>query len=71
VPCLTVRLNTERPVTVTEGTNELVGVDPERIVAAGLAALAGGGKKGRIPELWDGKAAERIAKVLDRIAQRG
>ncbi len=71
VPCLTVRLNTERPVTVTEGTNELVGVDPEKIVSAGTAALSGSGKTGRIPELWDGKAAERIAQVLDRIAREG
>lgn len=68
VPCLTVRLNTERPVTVTEGTNELVGIDPERIVAAGLDVLKNGGKPGRVPELWDGRAGERIAAVLDRIA---
>jgi UDP-N-acetylglucosamine 2-epimerase (non-hydrolysing) len=68
VPCLTVRLNTERPVTVTEGTNELVGVDPERIVEAGLRVLREGAKPGRVPDLWDGRAGERIAKVLDRIA---
>jgi len=68
VPCLTVRLNTERPVTITEGTNELVGVDPERILSAGLAVLRDGVKPGRIPERWDGKAGERIAKVLDGIA---
>ncbi len=68
VPCLTVRLNTERPVTVTEGTNRLVGIDPERVIEAGLAALADGGGPGMIPELWDGKAGERIAAVLDRTA---
>ena len=65
VPCLTVRLNTERPVTVTEGTNELVGIDPERIVTAGDRVLREGGKAGKVPELWDGKAGERIAAVLD------
>lgn len=70
VPCLTVRLNTERPVTVTEGTNELVGIDPERIVAAGLRVMRDGGKAGRVPELWDGRAGERIAEILDRIAER-
>jgi UDP-N-acetylglucosamine 2-epimerase (non-hydrolysing) len=69
VPCLTVRLNTERPVTVAEGTNELVGVDPERIVAAGTAALRGGGKKGRIPKLWDGKSGERIVNILNEVAE--
>jgi UDP-N-acetylglucosamine 2-epimerase (non-hydrolysing) len=68
VPCLTVRKNTERPVTVSEGTNTLVGVDPDRIVEAGLEALRSGGKRGRIPELWDGKTAGRIAALLDRIA---
>jgi len=69
VPCLTVRLNTERPVTVTEGTNELVGIDPERIVTAGERVLREGGKAGTIPELWDGRAGERIAEALDRIAR--
>jgi UDP-N-acetylglucosamine 2-epimerase (non-hydrolysing) len=68
VPCLTVRLNTERPVTVTEGTNELVGVDPERIVEAGLRALGGRWKEGRVPERWDGRAGERIAAVLAGVA---
>jgi UDP-N-acetylglucosamine 2-epimerase (non-hydrolysing) len=64
VPCLTLRENTERPVTVTEGTNNLVGNDPARIRAAARAILAGNGKQGRIPALWDGKAAERIVRVL-------
>jgi len=64
VPCLTVRKNTERPVTITEGTNELVGTDGERIVEAGRRALGGSWKRGRIPELWDGKAGERIAAML-------
>lgn len=69
VPCLTVRLNTERPVTVTEGTNELVGIDPDRILEAGKRALRGEWKEGKVPQLWDGKSGERIAAVLDRVAE--
>jgi UDP-N-acetylglucosamine 2-epimerase (non-hydrolysing) len=64
VPCLTLRENTERPVTLTAGTNVLVGTRPERIVAEAEKALAGGGKVGRVPELWDGHAAQRIVQVL-------
>jgi UDP-N-acetylglucosamine 2-epimerase (non-hydrolysing) len=64
IPCLTLRENTERPVTVSEGTNTVVGVDPARIVAESRRALAGQGKAGRIPALWDGKASERIAQVF-------
>lgn len=64
VPCLTLRENTERPVTVDEGTNTIVGVDPARIVAEARAILAGQGKQGRRPELWDGQAAARILAVL-------
>jgi len=64
VPCLTMRENTERPVTITEGTNTLVGADPERIVAETRRILAGEGKTGRAPELWDGHASERIVKIL-------
>jgi UDP-N-acetylglucosamine 2-epimerase (non-hydrolysing) len=64
VPCLTLRENTERPVTITEGTNTLVGTDPLKIVAAARDILAGKGKLGRIPPLWDGKAAERVVEVL-------
>ncbi|MFH1572046.1 MAG: UDP-N-acetylglucosamine 2-epimerase (non-hydrolyzing) [Gemmatimonadota bacterium] len=70
VPCLTMRDNTERPITVTEGTNTLVGADPERIAAAALRAIEGGGKRGRVPELWDGHSAERLVAVLDRGAVR-
>jgi UDP-N-acetylglucosamine 2-epimerase (non-hydrolysing) len=66
VPCLTLRENTERPVTVTEGTNQIVGQDPERIVAAAREVLAGKAKTGRVPQLWDGHAAERIVEVLLR-----
>ena len=66
VPCLTVRDNTERPITIAEGTNVLVGSEPARLIELVLATLAGGGKRGRIPALWDGRAAERVVgHVLD------
>ena len=64
VPCITIRENTERPVTVDEGTNVLVGTDPVRIVAEAMKVLAGAGKQGRRPHLWDGRAAERIVRIL-------
>ncbi|HVC11490.1 MAG TPA: UDP-N-acetylglucosamine 2-epimerase (non-hydrolyzing) [Burkholderiales bacterium] len=66
VPCLTMRENTERPITVEQGTNTLVGRDRERILALVDEILATGGKRGRTPELWDGHAAERIAAHLAR-----
>lgn len=64
IPCLTLRENTERPITVTQGTNTIVGTDPDRIVAESCAILNGGGKKGTVPELWDGRAAGRIVLIL-------
>jgi UDP-N-acetylglucosamine 2-epimerase (non-hydrolysing) len=64
VPCLTMRENTERPITVTQGTNTLVGRDRAKATAAVADILAHGGKRGRVPELWDGRAAERIAGHL-------
>lgn len=64
VPCLTLRENTERPVTILEGTNTLVGTDTRKILEAAEELLANGGKKGKVPELWDGRAAERIVRVL-------
>jgi UDP-N-acetylglucosamine 2-epimerase (non-hydrolysing) len=64
VPCLTLRNNTERPITCAEGTNQLVGLDPERIVAAGLAVLGRTPGPARVPALWDGQAARRIVDVL-------
>ena len=64
IPCITLRENTERPITVTEGTNTIVGCDPELIKSTALDALTTGGKSGRIPEMWDGKTAHRIADVL-------
>ena len=73
VPCVTIRDNTERPITVSEGTNTVVGSDPGRIEAAVDAVLRTGGKKGRRPELWDGKAAARMAAVVSEwlAARRG
>ncbi len=69
VPCLTLRENTERPVTVDEGTNLVVGTDPARIKAEAAKILAGKGKAGRVPELWDGRAAERIAEVYEQFLE--
>jgi UDP-N-acetylglucosamine 2-epimerase (non-hydrolysing) len=71
VPCLTLRENTERPVTVSQGTNVLVGTNPSNIVAATEQILRGGGKRGRTPALWDGHAAERIVEILLRAGLRG
>jgi len=68
VPCLTLRENTERPVTVEVGTNTLVGLDEERIVAEALHIANGHGKKGQIPEGWDGRAAERIVQVFRNLS---
>jgi UDP-N-acetylglucosamine 2-epimerase (non-hydrolysing) len=64
IPCLTLRYNTERPVTINMGTNTLVGTDPGRIVREAQGVLAGKAKSGKIPPLWDGHAAERIVKIL-------
>lgn len=64
VPCLTVRENTERPITIELGTNSLVGTDPVMLLAAFDDVLSCGGKSGRVPPLWDGKASDRIAAIL-------
>ena len=64
VPCLTLRENTERPITVEQGTNTMVGRDVAAIRKEAAVILAGHGKQGRVPELWDGHAAERIADDL-------
>ena len=66
VPCLTLRENTERPITVEQGTNTLVGRDLQALQAAVDAVRAGGGKRGRLPELWDGHSAGRIAAHLSQ-----
>jgi len=70
VPCLTLRENTERPITISQGTNLLVGTDPAQIINAATNILAGKSKAGRIPPLWDGKAAERIVDILLRVAAK-
>ena len=64
IPCLTVRENTERPVTVTMGTNMLVGQDMERLKVEVNKILNGNRKTGQVPPLWDGKAGKRIARIL-------
>jgi UDP-N-acetylglucosamine 2-epimerase (non-hydrolysing) len=64
IPCLTFRENTERPITVTEGTNRLVGLEPQRVAHAVDDLLTGRTPAGRVPELWDGRTAERILSVL-------
>jgi len=64
IPCLTIRENTERPVTVEVGTNVLVGMDRDRIVDEATRILGQGATTGRVPDLWDGRAAERIAAVI-------
>ena len=66
VPCLTMREGTERPITVTEGTNIIVGMDAQKIAGEVDEILAGRGKGGRIPEGWDGRAADRIADAIER-----
>ncbi len=64
VPCLTLRENTERPITLTQGTNQLVGTDTARLGQAVTEILAGRGAAGRIPQYWDGRAAQRIAAII-------
>ena len=70
VPCVTLRENTERPVTVEEGSNVVAGTDPGKIMLEVRKILRGEGKQGRCPHLWDGKAAERIVDVLARDLSR-
>jgi UDP-N-acetylglucosamine 2-epimerase (non-hydrolysing) len=77
VPCLTLRENTERPITVEQGTNTVVGNNPAQMLAAVDEILRTGGKAGRVPELWDGQSSQRIVSVLrawlggSRAARRG
>jgi UDP-N-acetylglucosamine 2-epimerase (non-hydrolysing) len=66
VPCLTIRKNTERPVTVDEGSNTLVGNEGRDILQAASEILSNGGKSGRCPDLWDGCAAERIVNIVKK-----
>ena len=71
VPCVTLRQNTERPATVEAGANQVVGNHPDKIQAAISSVLNGNGQKIHIPELWDGKSAERIIDVLMRLYSQG
>lgn len=64
IPCITLRENTERPITVEEGTNTIVGNKPENIIKEWKNISINGGKSGRIPKLWDGKTAERISDII-------
>ncbi|MGH8453029.1 MAG: non-hydrolyzing UDP-N-acetylglucosamine 2-epimerase [Nevskiales bacterium] len=66
VPCVTMRENTERPITVEQGTNVLAGIDPEAVTVAAVKILEGRSKSGQRPDLWDGKAAERIVAIMER-----
>jgi UDP-N-acetylglucosamine 2-epimerase (non-hydrolysing) len=66
VPCITLRENTERPITVNQGTNTIVGADSDKILAAYEDVMATGGKRGRVPELWDGNAAQSIVEVINQ-----
>jgi UDP-N-acetylglucosamine 2-epimerase (non-hydrolysing) len=67
VPCLTLRENTERPVTVTIGSNQIVGTDTQKIITAYKDAISGRWRKPQIPPMWDGHAAERIVDILERV----
>jgi UDP-N-acetylglucosamine 2-epimerase (non-hydrolysing) len=67
VPCLTLRDSTERPETVTTGTNELIGTNPAALAPALEKLFAGQWKKGGIPEMWDGKTGERIVGILEEL----
>jgi UDP-N-acetylglucosamine 2-epimerase (non-hydrolysing) len=66
IPCLTMRENTERPITVEVGTNQLTGSDINVVLSKSLEVLDGKGKRGTVPELWDGKTAERISNILQQ-----
>jgi len=64
IPCLTLRPNTERPITISEGTNKLVKLETAEIIREANLILEGKAKKGKIPKFWDGKTAERIVKIF-------
>ena len=70
VPCLTLRDSTERPVTVTHGTNRVIGTDPDRIVGEALRTLEEPPRPTAPPPLWDGQAAQRIVRILDQHSRR-
>jgi UDP-N-acetylglucosamine 2-epimerase (non-hydrolysing) len=64
IPCITLRNNTERPVTIKKGTNVLVGSNKDKIIGMFDRVLEGKWKKGEIPEFWDGQTAKRIVKII-------
>jgi UDP-N-acetylglucosamine 2-epimerase (non-hydrolysing) len=66
VPCLTMRENTERPITVEQGTNRLVGTNPSVILEAARSVLRNGSRRGQIPEMWDGRAGTRVIDILEQ-----
>jgi UDP-N-acetylglucosamine 2-epimerase (non-hydrolysing) len=68
IPCITLRENTERPITISQGTNTIVGTDVDKIMACYDDVMSTGGKGGRVPELWDGKAAQRIVDIIQQWA---
>lgn len=71
VPCITLRESTERPITITQGTNILVGADPVKIRSAFNSVMHNGGKQGKVPEFWDGQAAERIVEIIQAWIVKG
>lgn len=64
IPCITLRENTERPITAEIGSNQVVGTDTQKIINAYRNAVSGNWRKPQVPPLWDGKASERIVKIL-------
>lgn len=66
IPCITIRENTERPITLSEGTNELAGTDTAKIIRFAEQIIEGKWKTGKIPELWDGHTAERIIECIEK-----
>lgn len=68
IPCITMRENTERPITIEVGSNVLAGTDPDKIIAFGKDAINGKWKKSEVPEFWDGKSSVRIVEILKKFA---
>ena len=71
IPCLTLRHTTERPETVSIGTNELIGTHPANLAPAMSKLFAGKWKRGGIPEKWDGKAGQRIVEAIEMLVNDG
>ena len=69
IPCMTLRANTERPETISIGTNVLIGTNPKSIAPAMEKLLSGHWKKGAIPPLWDGQTGSRIISILEKLNQ--